>query len=193
MPELTVVPVTSERWADLEKLFGPNGAYAGCWCMWWRLKRSEFERSTRDERKDGLKELVDSDQPPGILAYHQGQPIAWVSIAPRETYPSLERSRTLRRVDEEPVWSIVCFFVAKAWRRKGLMVDLLHGVVSYAASQGATIVEGYPSDPPEGQEVQGGVTGYMGMASAFRKAGFVEVARPSEKRPVMRFYVAQAW
>jgi GNAT superfamily N-acetyltransferase len=190
MMELTVFPVTSDRWPDLEKLFGANGAYAGCWCMWWRVRRSEFEHSTREERKAGLKALVDSEQAPGVLAYVEGQPVAWVSVAPRETYASLERSRTLRRIDEEPVWSIVCFFVAKPWRRKGLMVDLLRGVADYAAAQGATIVEGYPSDPPEGEEVQGGVTGFMGMASAFRKAGFVEVARPSPKRPIMRYYAS---
>lgn len=191
--ELTILPVTSQRWADLEKLFGPNGAYSGCWCMWWRLSRSEFDRATRDERKAGLKALADSGPPPGVLAYVEGEPVAWVSVGPRETFPSLERSRTLRRVDDAPVWSIVCFFVARPWRRKGLMPALLRGVVEYARSEGAAIVEGYPADPPEGEQVQGGTSGFMGLASAFRRAGFVEVARPSENRrtsrPIMRYII----
>ena len=184
---LVFQPVTPERWPDLEKLFGPRGAYSGCWCMFWRLRRSEFDRSSADERRAGLKGLVDSGQIPGILAYKGDEPIAWVSLGPRETFPPLERSRTLARVDEQPVWSIVCFFVAKAYRRQGLMVKLLRGAVAYAASQGAQIVEGYPVDPPAGQRVSGVAEGYMGLASAYSKAGFVEVARPSERRAVMRY------
>ena len=117
------------------------------------------------------------------------EPIAWVSLGPRETFPPLERSRTLVRVDEQPVWSIVCFFVAKPYRRQGLMIKLLRGAVAYAASQGAQIVEGYPVDPPAGERVSGGMEGYMGLASTFRKAGFVEVARPSERRKIMRRFV----
>ena len=107
----------------------------------------------------------------------------WV---PRETFPPLERSRTLFRVDKQQVWSIVCFFVAKPYRRQGLMVKLLRGAVTYAASQGAQIVEGYPVDPPAGERVSGGTESYMGLASTFRKAGFVVAARPPEKRAIMR-------
>ena len=184
--DLVFHPVTPDRWPDLEKLFGPRGAYSGCWCMFWRLRRSEFDRSSADERRAGLKGLIDSGQVTGILAYAGDEPIAWVSLGPRETFPPLERSRTLVRVDEQPVWSIVCFFVAKPYRRQGLMVKLLRGAVAYAASQGARIVEGYPVDPPEGERVSGGMEGYMGLASTFRKAGFVEVARPSERRAIMR-------
>jgi len=79
--------------------------------------------------------------------------------------------------------------VAKPYRRQGLLVKLLRGAVAYAASQGAQIIEGYPVDPPEGERVSGGTEGYMGLASAYSKAGFVEVARPSERRAVMRFFV----
>ncbi|MCX6030467.1 MAG: GNAT family N-acetyltransferase [Chloroflexi bacterium] len=187
--DLAFHPVTADRWPDLERLFGPRGAYFGCWCMFWRLRRAEFDRSSAEERRTGLKGLVDSGQVPGILAYAGDEPIAWVSLGPRESFLPLERSRTLKRVDEQPVWAIVCFFVAKPHRRQGLMVRLLQGAVAYAASQGAQIVEGYPVDPDEGHRVSGGSEGYMGLASAFRKAGFVEVARPSENRMVMRFSI----
>jgi len=183
-------PVTPDRWFDLERLFGEHGAYAGCWCMWWRLTRSEFGRQTAEERKAGLKVLVDSGRPPGILGYLDSEPIAWVSIGPREDYPPLERSRTLKRIDDRPVWSIVCFFVAKPYRGQGLMVRLLRGAVAYAAEQGARIVEGYPVDPGE-KRISGGAQGYMGLAAAFRQAGFVEVARPSATRPIMRFTIQE--
>ena len=158
---LTFCPVTPDRWRDLEQLFGPCGAYSGCWCMFWRLRRSEFDRSSADERRAGLKGMVDFGQIPGILAYAGDEAIAWVSLGPRESFPPLERSRTLVRVDAQPVWSIVCFFVAKPYRRQGLMVKLLRGAVAYAASQGAQLIEGYPVDPSEGERVSGGMEGYM--------------------------------
>jgi GNAT superfamily N-acetyltransferase len=183
-------PVTPDRWPDLERLFGPRGANSGCWCMWWRLSRAEFDRQSAAERRAGLKGLVDSGQPPGILAYAGDEPVAWVSIGPRESFASLERSRTLKRVDDRPVWSIVCFFVAKAYRGQGLMVELIRGTVAHAASQGARIVEGYPVDPGD-ERVDGGSSGFVGLISAYRKAGFVEVARPTEGRAVMGYYVGQ--
>ncbi|PKO21630.1 MAG: GNAT family N-acetyltransferase [Chloroflexi bacterium HGW-Chloroflexi-1] len=183
-------PVTPDRWEDLERLFGAHGAYAGCWCMWWRLARAEFGRQTAEQRKAGLQALVDSGQAPGILGYVNGDPVAWVSIGPRKDYPPLERSRTLKRIDDQPVWSIVCFFVAKPYRGQGLMVRLLQGAVAYAIEQGARIVEGYPVDPGE-KRVSGETEGFMGLAAAFRQAGFVEVARPSATRPIMRYYVEE--
>ena len=189
--DLIFHPVTADRWPDLERLFGPRGACAGCWCMFWRLRRAEFGRSPAAERRARLKGLVDAGQVPGILAYADDEPIAWVSLGPRESFPPLERSRTLKRVDEQPVWAIVCFLVAKPYRRQGLMVKLLQGAVAYAASQGAQIVEGYPVDPAEGHRVSGGSEGYMGLASAFRKAGFAEVSRPSERRVIMRCVTAR--
>jgi GNAT superfamily N-acetyltransferase len=185
---LRFLPVTPDNWADLEALFGPQGAYAGCWCMWWRLSRVEFGRRSGEERKAGLKALVDAGQVTGILATIGDEPIAWVSVAPRESYPPLERSRTLRRVDAQPVWSIVCFFVAKPYRGQGLMAELVRGAVSYAAQHGAQIVEAYPVDPGD-RTVHGSTEGYMGLISAFRDAGFTEVARRSPRQVVMRYTV----
>jgi len=91
-PGLKFHPVIPERWVDLERLFGERGAYGGCWCMWWRLRRSQFDRQTAAEWKEGLKALVDSGQVPGLLAYANGEPVAWCSVGPRESYPALERS-----------------------------------------------------------------------------------------------------
>ena len=109
----------------------------------------------------------------------------------REDFGALERSRVLKRVDDRPAWSIVCFFVGKRYRRQGLMVRLLQGAVGYAAANGAQIVEGYPVDPGD-ERVSGGSTAYMGLASAYRKAGFVEVARPNERRAIMRYFIGSA-
>ncbi len=190
IPELDVRPVTAERWGDLERLFGPRGAYSGCWCTWWRLSRSEFSRFSAAERKQVLQGIVASGQVPGILGYLDERPVAWCSLGPRESYPALERSRILARVDDQPVWSIICFFVAREYRRRGLLVPLIQAAVEYAAQQGARIVEAYPVDP-RGQAVEA-ARGFTGLASAFERAGFIEVARRAERRPIMRYVIAPA-
>lgn len=185
--DLRYHPVTPEQWKDFEALFGERGACGGCWCMWWRLKRSDFEIQKGDGNKRAMRKIIKSGEIPGLLAYKDGQPIAWCSVAPREEFSVLERSRILKRVDDKPVWSIVCFFVAKPFRRSGVTVKILEAAVQYAKEQGAKIVEGYPVEPR--QEKTADVFAYTGLASAFRKAGFKEVARRSETRPIMRYFI----
>jgi len=177
--------LTPERWKDLETLFGARGACGGCWCMWWRLKRSQFEKQKGLENKRTLKKIVDSGEIPGILAYTNGQPIAWCSVAQRSTYPVLERSRILKRIDDEPVWSVVCFFVARSFRHRRVTVKLLRAAIKYVSEQGGKIVEGYPVEPKKGQMPD--AFAWTGLVSAFRKAGFVEVLRRSPTRPIMRY------
>jgi GNAT superfamily N-acetyltransferase len=188
--DLEFHPVTPERWTDLEKLFGKHGASGGCWCMWWRLKRSEFVKQKGEGNKKALKRIVDSGKIPGILAYANGEPVGWCSVGPRESYPALERSRVLKRIDDKPVWSIVCFFVAKTFRHKGLTIALLKAAIAHVKEHGGKIVEGYPVEPKKGYTPD--PFAYTGLASAFRKAGFVEVLRRSEKRPIMRCIIGEA-
>ena len=179
-------PLTQERWVDLEKLFGQRGACGGCWCMSWRLARSDFMRQRGEMNRRALKKLVDSGKVPGILAYAGDQPIGRCAVAPRETFPKLERSKILGRIDNKPVWSVTCFFVAKAFRRKGMSARLLNAAVDYVKKQGGEIVEGYSVEPKKDWTPPDPFV-YTGLASAFRKAGFVEVARRSKTRPIMRY------
>jgi GNAT superfamily N-acetyltransferase len=161
-------PLTKERWQDLEALFGARGACGGCWCMWWRVKRSTFEQQKGQANKEQLQAIVASGEIPGLLAYIDGQPVAWCAIAPRETYPALERSRVLKRVDDELTWSITCFFVARPFRRQGITVKLLTAAVAYARAHGARILEGYPVEPRGGK-----------MPDAFAWTGTVSALRRS--------------
>ena len=134
---------------------------------------------------------MDAGRPPGILAYLADEPIAWVSLGPREDFSALERSRVLKRVDDRPVWSIVCFFVGKRYRRQGLMVKLCRprsAMRRRTARRSSKAIRWIPA----ANGSSGGSTGYMGLASAYRKAGFVEVARPNERRAIMRYYLGSA-
>jgi GNAT superfamily N-acetyltransferase len=189
---VSVVPAIAERWPDMEQLFGEHGAYAGCWCMFWRLDRAEFKKLKGEGTKAEMRHLVLNDRVPGVLAYVGDEAVGWCSIGPRENFAALESSRILKRVDDQPVWSIVCFFVTKPARTKGLMQALISGAVDYARQQGAHIIEGYPIDMQTpllaGQKLVG-YAGYMGIASAFREVGFVEVGRASETQLIMRYTI----
>jgi GNAT superfamily N-acetyltransferase len=180
-------PVDANRWGDLEKLFGPRGACAGCWCMFWRLKRADFSTQAGDGNRQKLRELIEGGAPVGVLAYAGEEPVGWCAAAPREDYPALERSRVLRRVDDRPVWSITCFFTARRLRRKGLTEGLLRAAVAYARQQGATLIEGYPIEPQKDRYPD--AFAYTGFASTYQKAGFSEAARFSERRPIFRLEI----
>lgn len=178
-------PVTPKRWEDLEQLFGPRGACSGCWCMWYRIKRSEWSKNSNEGNKNALKRIVDKGKVPGLLAYVNDEPAGWVSIAPREEFASLERSHVLKRVDDQPVWSIVCFFVSKGYRRQGLSRSLVKAAVDYAAAHGAGLVEGYPVERTPGTKFVP-VEAFTGSRATFEREGFREVARRSPRRPFMR-------
>jgi GNAT superfamily N-acetyltransferase len=181
--DLEFQPLTPERWGDFEELFGEHGAYSGCWCMYWRITRAQFAGNGNKGNRQAMKAIVDAGQVPGILAYHDGRAVGWCSIGPREVFGSLERSPKLKRVDDQPVWSIVCFYMAKEYRGRGLMGFLLAAAVAYARDNGASIVEGYPISIGEALK---GCMGYMGIDKTFAAAGFEEVAKPSEDQLIVR-------
>jgi len=192
MGKIECYPLTPGRWADFERLFGPRGACAGCWCMYWKLPRKEFNAGQGESNRLAQKEIVAAGRTPGLLAYVDGYvdgvPAGWCAIEPREAYPGLARSRILAPVDETPVWSVICFFVDRRYRRQGLTVALLRAAVEYVKAQGGKVVEGYPVDTKEEKKAPPAFI-YHGTASAFRQAGFVEVARRSETRPIMRYSI----
>ena len=180
-------PLTEDRWPDFESLFGEKGACGGCWCMLWRLKRSQFDRQKGEGNRRAMKSIVDSGEAPGILGYIEQTPIAWCSVAPRERFSALQRSRVLKRVDDQPVWSISCFFVHKHHRGKGVSICMAEAAVEYVRQCGGSIVEAYPVEPKKGRTAP--AFAFTGLASAFRKAGYVECARRSETRPIMRYLI----
>src|SRR5205823_14504141 len=92
--------LTPSRWRDLERLFGERGACGGCWCMWWRMKRAEFKLNKGEKNNRALKDLVDSGEVPGIIAYAGSEPVGWCALAPRQNYPLVENSRVLARIND---------------------------------------------------------------------------------------------
>ena len=187
----SVTPVTAERWAQLEEFFGPSGAYAHCWCTWFRQRQKDFDAGARDGGAGNhalLRRLTTDGQVPGLIADDEsGEPVGWVSVGPREHFPRILRSTTLRPEpsrDTENVWAVVCFWVPRRHRGRGVARVLLDGAVRYAAANGAVTVEGYPVDTAlRSPGASGLFTGTLGLFSA---AGFTIARTRSPERPVVQ-------
>ena len=151
--------------------------------MWWRLGRKEWNRNKGEGNRRAFRRIVRSGSEPGVLAYADGHPVGWCAVAPRKDFSFLERSRVLAPLDDQPVWSITCLFVAKEWRRRGLSTRLIEAAVKLARKHGAKIVEAYPNDV---KSTMPAAFIWTGVTAAFKKAGFRVAARRSRLRPIVR-------
>jgi len=185
---LTVEPLDASRWDDLMQLFGNKGACGGCWCMAWRLLKSDFDRGKGEGNKSAFKNIVMEGLEPGLLAYYEGVPVGWIAVAPRPEFKRLEKSKVLKPVDEHEVWSITCFFIAKGFRKQKVSQFLIQSAVEFVKQKGGKIVEGYPNDLREGQELPPPFV-WTGLVSAFLNQGFEVAVRRSETSPIVRYYI----
>ena len=180
---IRVVPATPERWDDVVTILGGNGD-KGCWCQAPRGIAVGYGKSEPGVRRAALRDQLEDEPPAGMLAYVDGEVAGWCGFGPRPRLPRLERSRTIPKIDDEPVWSVLCFNVRVGYRRRGVAAALLEGVVDYARRSGAPGVEAYPIDPDGGRVDTG--FGYVGVTPMFEKLGFeriVETAAHSDRRP----------
>jgi len=188
LSQLTFEPLTQANWSKFVQLFGEKGACGSCWCMYYRLKKVDFEEGKADGgNKEGMKKLVAENKPTGILGFYEEQAIAWCAFAPREDYLKLENSRIHKRIDNNPVWSIPCFFIDKKFRHNGISVELLKGVIRYAKEKGIKIIEAYPTIPTT--EILPDSFAWIGLYKSFERAGFEIVDRTSKNRPMVRYYI----
>jgi GNAT superfamily N-acetyltransferase len=171
-----IEPLTPALWPALEELFAVGGDSRWCFCTFWRFPdaggRSEAERNRNLLR--GLADDPPDGLPLGLLAFDGRRAVGWVSLAPREHLPRLERSRLLAPVDERPVWSIVCFVVAKGERGRGIASALLDAAIDFAREHRASTLEAYPMES-DGDRVPCAYA-YLGVSQMYEKAGFRVVA-----------------
>jgi len=180
---ITVVPATPDRWADVVTVLGGNGD-KGCWCQAPRGVVRRYGEEPPAPRREVLRAQLDDEPPPGMLAYVDGEVAGWCGFGPRPNLPRLERSRTIPKIDDKPVWSILCFNIRTGYRRQGVAAALLDGVIEFARKSGAPGVEAYPIDPG-GERVNTGF-GYVGLTPWFERRGFrrvIETDATSDRRP----------
>jgi len=188
---IEVHPATADRWDDLFAIFAGDGPL-GCWCQYWRHSASDYREGGAGSGERNLRLQVKTGPTPGLVAYRDGEPAGWLGFWPREKLERLVRSRTIPRIDDEPVWSVVCFKVRVGHRRMGVAEALLGGAIDFARSHGIGVLEAYPIDP-EGERVDVAFA-YVGFASMFDRHGFERVLvteAKSARRPrwLMRLHV----
>jgi GNAT superfamily N-acetyltransferase len=180
---IEVVPAGPDRWDDVVTIMGGPGD-VGCWCQAPRGVAVGYGKAEPGARETALRSQLGDEPPAGMLAYVDGDVAGWCGFGVRNRLPRLERSRTIPKVDDKPVWSILCFKVRVGFRRRGVAAALLDGVIDYARRSGAPGVEAYPIDP-EGGRVDVSF-GYVGVTPMFEKVGFVRVVETSarsDRRP----------
>ena len=182
---MDIHPLTPERWPDFERLFTRGGPQKMCWCMWWR-NPPQAER-TSAENKASMAQIVATGREPGLLAYDGDEAVGWIAVAPRSDVDArfTPRARVYRKLDDVPVWAVTCFFIRRDHRGRGVGTALLNAAVDYAFAHGAPIVEAYPLIPVEGQPVSE-YSAFTGTLPLFLKVGFVEAARPTANRAIVR-------
>ncbi len=190
LKQIVFEPLTKKNWGHFVELFGHKGACGNCWCMYYRLKKMDFqEGKVEDGNKNAMKEIVWKNRPTGILGFFEGQPIAWCAFAPREDFMKLENSRVHKRIDNKSVWSIPCFFIDKNFRRQGVSIALLNGVIQYAKENGINTIEAYPTTPT--QEKLPDSFAWIGLYKSFERAGFKIVDHTSKNRPMVRYNIVE--
>ena len=185
--KITTKELTPSLWKDLETLFGPRGACAGCWCMFWRLEKGESLQSVGvKSTKRRFKKLVTAGKAHGVLAYVDGAPVGWCSFDKRTDYLALDRAPSLACDDAEKVWSLPCFFIKAGFRGKGVARALLKAALAAMKKRGATIAEAYPVKPASNGKIPAAFA-YTGVPALFEPEGFELVQiKPRGKQRMRR-------
>jgi GNAT superfamily N-acetyltransferase len=184
--EFTFRPVTSENWTDFEKLFESRGGPKSCWCTVWRTVQSgaDSERPATAKKLE-MARRISTGEPVGLLGYFGSEPVAWCSIAPRDTYRA-SMSDPMPDDEKHRIWSVVCFFVSRRFRGQGLLQKLIAAAEAHAVNNGATLLEGYPVDEDSPSYRFGG------FLPAFEQARYSRVGHKGARRHVVRKLLTDA-
>ncbi|HEV7694199.1 MAG TPA: GNAT family N-acetyltransferase [Hyphomonadaceae bacterium] len=178
-PKLTFKPVTKATWPDLEALFEARGGPSYCWCMPFRpLDVKNRTASSKADRKRGLKAMVQKRTPVGLVGYLEGEPVAWCSVGPRDSF--IDKLTDKYDPEEKGVWSVTCFFVRRDHRGEALTQQMLDAALAYAKKRGAKVLEGYPV-PATSPSYR-----FMGFLPLFRGRKFKAAGKAGSRRHVMR-------
>jgi GNAT superfamily N-acetyltransferase len=182
--DIELKPLAPANWEQFETLMGDKGGCAGCWCMFFRLPAKEFAANKYDGNKDMMRGLVREGKPTGLIATLNQVPVGWIALAPREDHIRIEKSRSFKRIDDKPVWSITCFFIRKEYRRMGLSKQLIAKAVAYARKRKIKVLEAYPAIPYDDKVPAPFL--WVGILSAFVENGFSVVQQNGKSRAMVR-------
>jgi len=183
---VSIRPLTRRDWPIVEKLFGPNGACGGCWCMAWRVPKGgkEWRAAQGAVNRRRFRKLVEAGKVHGVLAFINKEPVGWCSFGPRRDFPKLLHARSLQTAWHEDTWSIVCFYIPSRWRGKMVASQLLEAATQRAFALGAKEIEGYPAVPYDPEKPMPAAFAWTGVPALFQSAGYKRRARPVQTQPV---------
>jgi GNAT superfamily N-acetyltransferase len=182
--KIKLEPLTLNNWDMFEELMGEKGGCGGCWCMLFRLPYKEFKANKPGGNKMFMHEIVSQTRPTGLMAVYENKAIGWMALAPREDYTKIEKARSLKRIDDKPVWSITCFFVKKEFRKMGISQMMIKAVIAYAKKNNIETLEAYPAIPYDDKMPAPFL--WIGVLSSFKKNGFKVVQQNGKSRAMVR-------
>ncbi len=184
---LSIQVVTSDLIKDLSRLFSSEPVVDSCWCMWFITPIKTYHTAGSGGNCASFCEMVARDNlPPGLLAYHNEEPVGWCAVGPRTRYVRALKTPTYNdgNINEAPgIWLTPCFFIRKDMRRKGISQALLNEAIHLASENGATAIDGFPYSGAKKRSVNDLQVGYEAL---FAACGFEVLRRPSTSRVVMR-------
>lgn len=174
-PSLDIRPLTPATWEALAALFREGGDPRWCWCQHWRLRSKDMAAAKVPQLRERLRAQAESDEPPGLVAFDGDRAVGWVSLGPRSDFERIVRSRVIPRIDDRPVWSIVCFAVSSGARGGGVARALLDAAIDHARARGAIALEAYPVRAAGSDAIHPDAA-FTGTLPMFERAGFSVVA-----------------
>lgn len=192
--KLTTKPLSADNWSDLEAIFAAKGCSVAraCWCMYYRKSGTSGWPTAGNEQsranRAALHSLAQQGEQVGLIGYVDGVPVGWVSFGPRADFARLANSPAMKPVDDQAVWSIICFVVPSEFRKQGVARQLLDAAVAFCRKKKVKLVEAYPVDKAARTA---DTNMWFGAKSMYDAAGFEEVARRKPERPVVRLHLAR--
>ena len=188
--DVRVLPATEAGWAAVDTVMQADASSRNCLCQFHILENADARRTTRESRRDLLREQVRSLDPPrGLVAFGADAPVGWCGVEPRVRVRHVLASRLVRAhspyaADDPGVWAIYCILVPPARRRAGVGAALLTAALDHALEHGATALEAYPVDTSRrGGELPAGFS--TGTVAMFDRHGFAAVAALPSARTLM--------
>lgn len=184
---VNVRPLGQGDWPLVETLFGEKGACGGCWCMYWRVPHGgqAFDALLGPPARSALYGLIEAGKVHALLAVDDGQPVGWLCLGPVGDFPRISTVKALRHASQPDTWTVVCLYLDRHARRKGLGTRLLAAAREYAFDHGASVLEGYPVTVRPGSRMADAFA-WTGVPAMFERAGFSHVERGPETRGIWR-------
>lgn len=161
----------------------------GCYCQWWHFEGDKNAWLSRlaHEPEANRRALLEAPRGPSVVAFDAaGNAVGFLRIERALELPKLYRERVYRELpcfagERTDIYSVGCFFVEEAQRRRGVARALLRHGIREVKTLGGRAIEAFPRRG-EGLPVDQAFTGPFEL---FMAEGFV-VVHDFAPYPVLR-------